>query len=136
MNPVMLTRMPSTIAPPQNQSFSPALNLYDGVSRPENNPPKRLIHSQSPGCGKLSRTKVAKRKMMQTANRGPTKLCRFLARTATHENSAYPNTGSRIVLPNSMTRPEIASVEKVIAVDQWISRSSQVKRRILRPVGG
>src|SRR6185312_9847489 len=136
MNPVMLTRMPSTIAPPQNQIFSPALYLHEGVSCPENNPPKRLIQSQSPGWGKLSRTKLANSKMMQTANSGPTKLCRFLARIASHENSVYPNTGSSTVFPNSMIRPEIASVEKVIAVDQWIRRSSQVKRWILRPVGG
>ncbi len=73
---------------------------------------------------------------MQTANSGPTKLCRFLARIASHENSVYPSTGSSTVLPNSMISPVIARVEKAIAVDQWITRSTQVKRWIFRPVGG
>ena len=45
-----------------------------------------------------------------------------------------PITGSMKYLPKAMTMPEMASSEKVMAVDQCSTRSYGVKRSILRPV--
>ncbi|OQC03095.1 MAG: hypothetical protein BWX79_02697 [Alphaproteobacteria bacterium ADurb.Bin100] len=47
----------------------------------------------------------------------------------------WPKSGSSTYWPNAMTRPEIANIEKAMALAQWAERSNGVKRSSLRPVG-
>ena len=74
----------------QNNTFSPALNLPAGTCvRPERSsmPPSRRIHGQSYDCGRFSPGEHHDHHRAGHEKIGPTKLCRFLLRIASHANS-------------------------------------------------
>ena len=69
-----------------------------------------------------------------TANTGPAKLCAFFKAKVSQPNRVAPITGKMKNLPKAITSPEMAKIQKVMALAQWAERSKGVKRSILRPV--
>src|SRR3954468_10301052 len=79
MRPLQVTMMLSTTTPPQNQTFSPPLNLPEGMCLPlaiTATAPSRNFRSYA--LGRLWRTYSTIIAATETMKIGATKLCRFL----------------------------------------------------------
>src|SRR6185436_12978397 len=119
ITPVAETTAPRITMPSQNHIFSPALNFPDGISGPPNMPPAPLSQLMSYDRGRLSFTYSRNITTSVKMKSGPTKLCRFLLITVSHENPVYPSHGRMTCLPQRITKPESARKMKHPAITQW-----------------
>src|SRR5215208_1274562 len=87
IRPLQITITLSTTTPPQNQTFSPALNLPDGTCLPRAITFQALARNwKSYDFGRLCRTNSSTMAMTETMNKGATKLCRFLDSAVSQAN--------------------------------------------------
>ena len=123
MSPVPPTIRPRNTTPSQNQVFSPKLKRCEGTCSPLSRPPALRIHSGIDGLPDVVPQEQHHHEHHRDEEQRPDEVGHALRRPGDSRSGVADQQQQQVLAEHSMQMPVRARITKVLASDQWASRS-------------